>query len=190
MKFINLKQLRKERGLTQEQLGKALKLPQSTISYLENGLQEVTDFLLKKIKQTFSIDNLDGYVYERKTFHEPKKTSLERETELAVIFNKDWDRPTPVDNLEGFPIVCKTGRIGIAMDGSLVIDRNMGIGYLISCYVVSPEKFVKEDLLLSITSKEWLDLDMFEDFKRAYYIGCRIAGIPPVKQLKEAVNQE
>lgn len=189
MKFINLKQFRKERGLTQKQLGDAMKLPQSTISYLENGLQEVTDYLLESIKRIFTIDSLDGYVYERKTFHEPKKTSLEREKELVEIFDKDWDKPTPTDNLEGFPIVCKTGRIGIAMDGSLLIDRNMGIGYVMSHYVINSEKLIKEDLLLSITSKEWFDLDMFEDFKRAYYISCKIAGIQPVKQLKGAVNQ-
>ena len=65
MKFINLRLFRKERKLTQRQLGEALQLPQSTISYLENGLQEATDNLLECIKSTFQVNNLDGYGNER-----------------------------------------------------------------------------------------------------------------------------
>ncbi len=49
MKFINLKLFRKEHGLTQQHLAEVLQLPQSTISYLENGLQEATDHLLNRI---------------------------------------------------------------------------------------------------------------------------------------------
>jgi len=49
MKLINLRQFRKEQGLTQKQFAESMKIPQSTVSYLENGRQEVTDYLLSRI---------------------------------------------------------------------------------------------------------------------------------------------
>ena len=68
MKFINLKLFRKERGLTQQQLAEVLQLPQSTISYLENGLQEATDHLLNRIKGALKVDDIDGYMYILRQF--------------------------------------------------------------------------------------------------------------------------
>lgn len=185
MQFINLKQFRKERGLTQKQLGDALQLPQSTISYLENGLQEATDYLIDCIKRVYNVDNLDGYVYERKTFHDPEKLFMKKSKALNAIFEMNWDMANPIDILEGFPIICKIGQISIAKDGTLLIDRNIGIGYRLSYYIIRPEKFGRADLILSITTKDWFDFDVFEDFKRAYFIGCCISGIHPVEQSKE-----
>ncbi len=102
----------------------------------------------------------------------------------------DWDYANPIDILDGLPVVCKTGLINIAKDGTMVIDRNNGIGFRLGYYIIPPKQFIREDLLLSITTKDWFDLDMFEDFKRAYYIGCKVAGIQPVKQLKEVANHK
>lgn len=185
MKFINLKQFRKERNLTQRQLGEVLQLSQSTISYLENGLQEATDYLLECIKSTFNIDSLDGYVYERKTFHNPKALQFPSQEKKDIIFNTDWNKMKPIDAIEGFQIICKTGKINIAIDGTLLIDRNTGSGYCLSYYVICPDKFDDSNLLLSMTDKKWFDDEILEDFKRAYYIGCRIAGIYPTQQLKD-----
>ena len=185
MKFINLKLFRNERNLTQRQLGEALQLSQSTISYLENGLQEATDYLLQCIKSTFQVDNLDGYIYERKTFHNPGVLHLTSQEQKDIIFNNDWDEIGPIETIEGFPVICKSGRINIAKDGTLLIDRNTGTGFCLSYYIICPDKFIDSNLLLSMVDKKWFDDEILEDFKRAYYIGCRIAGISPAHQLKE-----
>lgn len=185
MKFINLKMFRSERNLTQRQLGEALQLSQSTISYLENGLQEATDYLLDCMKSTFGVDSLDSYVYERKTFHNPETLHFSEQEKKGIIFNNDWNEMKPIDVIEGFQIICKTGKINIAKDGSLLIDRNTGNGYCLSYYVICPDKFEDSNLLLSMTDKKWFDDEILEDFKRAYYIGCRIAGIYLVQQLKD-----
>lgn len=185
MKFINLKLFRKERNLTQRQLGEVLQLPQSTISYLENGLQEATDHLLECIKNIFQVNDIDGYVYERKTFHNPAVLHLTSQEKKDIIFNNDWNEMIPIDTIEGFAVICKFGRINIAKDGSLLIDRNTGIGYCLSYYVICPNRFNDSNLLLSLTDEKWFDDEILEDFKRAYYIGCRIAGIFPAQQLKE-----
>lgn len=188
MKFINLKLFRNERNLTQRQLGEALQLPQSTISYLENGLQEATDHLLECIKSIFHVNDLDGYVYERKTFHNPEVLHLTSHEKKDIIFNNDWNEMMPIDTIEGFAVICKSGRINIAKDGTLLIDRNTGIGYCLSYYVICPNRFNDSNLLLSLTDKKWFDGETLEDFKRAYYIACRIAGILPAQQLKEEAS--
>lgn len=185
MMFINLKLFRNERQLTQRQLGEALQLSQSTISYLENGLQEATDNLLDCIKSTFCVDNLDGYVYERKTFHNPKTLHFSGQGVKDIIINSDWNEMKPIDSFDGFQIICKTGKINIAKDGTLLIDRNTGSGFCLSYYVISPDKFEDANLILSMMDRKWFDDEIFEDLKRAYYIGCRIAGIYPVQQLKD-----
>lgn len=185
MKFINLKLFRNERDLTQRQLGEALQLSQSTISYLENGLQEATDYLLECIKSTFNVGSLDEYVYERKTFHNPKALHFSSREKKDIIFNNDWNNMKPIDVIEGFQIICKMGKINIAINGTLLIDRNTGSGYCLSYYVICPDKFDDSNLLLSMTDKKWFDDEILEDFKRAYYIGCRIAGIYPTQQLKD-----
>lgn len=188
MKFINLKLFRNERNLTQRQLGEALQLPQSTISYLENGLQEATDHLLECIKSIFQVNDLDGYVYERKTFHNPDVLHLTSHEKKDIIFNNDWNEMMPIDTIEGFAVICKAGRINIAKDGTLLIDRNTGIGYCLSYYVICTNRFNDSNLLLSLTDKKWFDDETLEDFKRAYYIACSIAGILPAQQLKEEAS--
>lgn len=188
MKFINLKLFRKEHGLTQQHLAEVLQLPQSTISYLENGLQEATDHLLNRIKGALKIDDIDGYIYERKTFNDSERLFLAKKKEKTAIFDMDWNELQPVEEIEGFQIVCKTGQISIAKDGTLLIDRDIGIGYRLNRYIIRPDKFDNPNLLLAISSRDWFDYDIFEDFKTAYYIGCRIAGVLPTEQLKVKVQ--
>lgn len=50
MKFINLKQFRKDKNLSQKELVALTGLPQSTVSYLENGYQEVRENQLLVLK--------------------------------------------------------------------------------------------------------------------------------------------
>ena len=186
MKLINLKQFRKERGLTQKQFGASMQLSQSTVSCLENGLQEATSHLLERVAKVFMVDNIDDYVYERRTFLDPESILMTREEKMACVFVGDWNEMSPIDIIEGFSIICRVGTIIIGTDGTLLIDRNNGIGYKLSHYIICPDKFEEPNLLLTLTSKQWFDDEMYEDFKRAYFIGCKIAGIYPMKQLKRA----
>ena len=188
MKFINLKLFRKEHGLTQQHLAEVLQLPQSTISYLENGLQEATDHLLNRIKGALKIDDIDGYIYERKTFNDSERLFLAKKKEKTAIFDMDWNELQPVEEIEGFQIVCKTGQISIAKDGTLLIDRNIGIGYRLNRYIIRPDKFDNPNLLLAISSRDWFDYDMFEDFKTAYYIVCRLLREKNTDKLKVQVQ--
>lgn len=84
MKLINLKQFRKERGLTQKQFGASMQLSQSTVSCLENGLQEATSHLLERMAKVFMVDNIDDYVYERRTFLDPETILMTREEKAGV----------------------------------------------------------------------------------------------------------
>lgn len=184
MKLINLKQFRQEYKITQKQLGESLKLPQSTISYLENGLQEVTDYLLERIKKIYRVDDLSPYVYERETFHNPAAVKIAEKEKSVVIFTGDWNSPSAIDVIEGFQILYRDGAISISRDGSLIIDRNNGIGFKLSHYVIRPEQFEEPNLLCILTTKEWFDDEMYESFKRCYFLACKIADIYPMRQLK------
>lgn len=185
MKLINLRQFRKERGLTQKQFGEAMQLSQSTVSCLENGLQEATGHLLDRMAKVFMVDNMDDYVYERKTYLDPESVLMTRDEKMAGVFAGDWNEMEPIDIIEGFPIICRLGTVSIGRDGTLLIDRNNGIGYKLSHYVIRPDKFEEPTLLLALTAKQWFDDEMYEDFKRAYFIGCKIADIYPMRQLKK-----
>ena len=56
MKFAeNLKTLRLEQGLTQEQLANAIQVSQSTIHLWENGKTDVTGFYLVKLAQVLKV---------------------------------------------------------------------------------------------------------------------------------------
>lgn len=182
MKLINLKQFRKERGLSQVDMSRALSLPQSSISYLENGLQEVTDDLIDRIKKAYKVDDLSDFIYERATFHDPEHVNLSYKEKMESVFTGDWCSPTPIDIIEGFLIICKEGKISVSTDGTLIIDRNNGIGFRLSHYIIRPEQFENPYLILDLTTKPWFDEEMFENFKRAYFIGCKIADIYPMKQ--------
>lgn len=96
MKLINLKQFRKERGLTQTEFGKALKLPQSTVSYLENGLQEVTDYLIEQIKKAYNVDSMSNYLYERSRFHDRDAIVASLSDSNVSFMDDDWNDVTPV----------------------------------------------------------------------------------------------
>lgn len=52
---INLKQLREEKGLTQEQIAKLLEIPRSTYCYYEKGKREMSYAMLIKIADFYEI---------------------------------------------------------------------------------------------------------------------------------------
>ena len=68
MKFINLKQFRKDKNLSQKELVALTGLPQSTVSYLENGYQEVRENQLLVLKRVFPDDEVSQYIYESDSY--------------------------------------------------------------------------------------------------------------------------
>lgn len=184
MKLINLKQFRKERGLTQTEFGKALKLPQSTVSYLENGLQEVSDYLIEQIKKAYNVDSLSKYLYERSCFHDRDAIVASLSDSNVSFLEDDWNEVAPIEFIENIPIICRIGAIYIGMDGSIAIDPNNGIGYKLNHYIIQSVCLDSTDIISRLLSKNWFDDLMYEDFKRAYLIACKLADIIPVKQEK------
>lgn len=63
MKFINLKQFRQDRSLSQKELVAITGLPQSTVSYIENGYQEIRENQLEVLKKAFPDADFARYIY-------------------------------------------------------------------------------------------------------------------------------
>lgn len=181
-----IKKMRKEQGLTQKQFAESMKIPQSTVSYLENGRQEVTDYLLSRIAKHYHVDNIEDYVYERDSFVDPRCVQSLMDHSFMQRYDGDWNNVTPIDIIEGFPIICKIGRVSLSKDGIILIDRNKGLGYRLTPLIIRPDEFEDSSLLYRLTTKEWFDDELFEDFKRAYFICCKLAEIHPMRQISDS----
>ena len=184
LKLINLRQFRKERSLTQVELAKVLELPQSTISFLENGRQEVSDYFLECLQKAYGVNNIQEYVYERSYFPDHNHLLLTEKEKMTSIYAGSWEIFTPINIIEGYDIICEIGLICISFEGALIIDRNYGSGKQLSPYIIQPQDLLDPYLLLGLTKKEWFDKEMFDDFKRAYFVACKIIDVKPVTQLK------
>ena len=66
----NLEQLRKERGVTQEDLVQALEVSRQTISSLENGRYNPSIILAFKIARFFNLSIEDIFIYEEEKENE------------------------------------------------------------------------------------------------------------------------
>lgn len=66
----NLEKIRKERGVTQEDLVKALMVSRQTISSLENGRYNPSILLAFKIARYFDLLIEDIFIYEEETENE------------------------------------------------------------------------------------------------------------------------
>lgn len=66
----NLEQLRKERGVTQEDLVHALEVSRQTISSLENGRYNPSIILAFKIARFFKLSIEDIFIYEEEKENE------------------------------------------------------------------------------------------------------------------------
>lgn len=86
MKGDILKQLRKEKKLTQEQLAKELKVSKSLIGMVESGKQEGGRGLNFKVAEFFdvSIDFLEGKASSRKDVSENKRKMVSEFLEMLV----------------------------------------------------------------------------------------------------------
>lgn len=66
----NLEKLRKERGVTQEDLVQALEVSRQTISSLENGRYNPSIILAFKIARFFNLSIEDIFIYEEEKENE------------------------------------------------------------------------------------------------------------------------
>jgi putative transcriptional regulator len=62
-----LEEIRKSRGITQEQLTKALRVSRQTIGSLENGRYNPSIILAFKIAQYFNLSIEDIFIYDEET---------------------------------------------------------------------------------------------------------------------------
>lgn len=127
----------------------------------------------------------------------------DEEDTFDKICYKDWDKPTPIvqicgltENNEWFPfdnIYITVGDWWIGEKGTIYFCdcKTRGVsteGFpSMSCegvYEIDRELMKESDLILHLCDKEWFDERCYEDFKRAYFIGCKMARIKPVKQIK------
>ena len=117
--------------------------------------------------------------------------------ELKRISKRDWDKPTHLfqllDNDKPFAdIVCRIGKWAVSTEGDIAYlyrDDNMiniSDGYLgtYDTYDIYNERLNEPDWILHLTGKDWFTEEVFEDFKRAYFVACKIAGVKPVVQKK------
>ena len=183
MRFINLKQFRKERNLSQKMLEEKTGLPQSSISYLENGLQELTDPNYEMLQRAFPDIDFTPYLMERDSYSKTIVNDWDR-VDNEPRFSGDWSVPTPIDRYENLPIICRMGRVSISMTGDIILDRNDGSFRFMGYYVVDSERLDENDWIDHLSEKDWFDDLMYEDFKRAYAIACALAGVAPAKQIK------
>ena len=118
----------------------------------------------------------------------------------------NWDKPTPLIQLyfrkdkrgKALPIcdvMINRGNWGISSKGHLfysvdapkiLSDEGYKAIHVDDCKVVIyPEMLRDFDLILKFSQREWFTEKAYEDFKRAYFIACKVAGITPRQQIRE-----
>ena len=183
MKFINLKHFRQDKGLSQKELVAITGLPQSSISYIENGYQEIRKNQLDALEQAFPEVDFSTYIFESATYPY-LSNARQHEIDSKRNFNGDWSRPTPLMKIEGMDILITMGRAFVSFDGEIVLDRNDGTFRNLGFYVIEPDSLGFSTLINQLSEKEWFNDDLYEDFKRCYFIACLIVGERPVAQIK------
>lgn len=183
MRFINLKLFRKERGMSQKQLVKNTGLPQSTVSYIENGYQEVSESHLETFKRTYPDADFDTYIYESNDY----PYSIVKKSRYEEDFRKfegDWSTPNPICYIGKYKVLLKMGRISISFEGDIIMDRNDGSFERLGYHFIEPDMLERSDLISGLTEKDWFNDELFEDFKRCYPVACWLVGKKPVVQIK------
>ena len=88
---LDLKRIRKERGLTQSQLAKMLNFPQSYISYIESFRSSPSQEFQDAIKNTLKIEDLSLYEVTEEDAEQGLKTFLSRIDEQQNTINRLLD---------------------------------------------------------------------------------------------------
>ncbi len=183
MKFINLRMFRQERNISQKQLVIDTGLPQSTVSYIENGYQEISDNHLELLQKAYPETDFGPFIYESEKYpYAVVKTN--RDEEANRTFSGDWSSPIPVCLIGDNRILLKMGRVHVSFDGDIILDRNNGSFKHLGYYHVDSNRLNDKGLISHLTQKAWFDDDIFEDFKRCYLLACGLAGKVPVPQLR------
>ena len=185
MKFLNLRQFRKERNLTQREVALALGVSQSVVSYMENGCMEVTDYQLGKFVKAFQVEDIAPYIYKRESYVSPEMTFAHVAKQKPRMMSGDWDKPKPLGRFGDISTICHMNNVHVASDGTIVMDPNNGLGFGLTPYIIEPEKLTRTDLIQQLSKEEWFDDEMYEAFKRIYVIACSLAKIEPVSQEKQ-----
>ena len=187
MKFFNLRLFRQERNLFQWQFAEKVGITQSTASYLENASQEVTDYLLEKISQSFNVEDLSPYIYHQDSFGLQTFAAQKRIRQSNQTYKGDWNELRPIAYIDNFPIICKLGNVNVCPDGTILVLPPEILKIESGAYIIGPSRLNKESLLLKLTEKQWFNDSMFENFKRAYVIACALAKTKPAKQIKPSI---
>ncbi len=170
--------------MSQKELVQLTGLNQCTVSYLENGHQEVAEQHLEKLRTVFPEVDMESYIYDRETHLPPEKIRMDKSYTHNIILNGDWSLPSPLEITEGMRIICRMGRILVSAYGDILLNKNDGSFSHQGYYVISHRKLEDPCIIQCLSQKEWFDAEMYEDFKRAYFIGCKIADTHPMKQLR------
>ena len=183
MRFINLKLFLKERGLSQKELVRETGLPQSSVSYIENGYQEVSESHLELLKKAYPDVDFTPYFYESDHYPYSAVAKALHEDDIRK-FEGDWSTPNPICHIGKYQVLLKMGRISISFDGDMILDRNDGTFETLGYHFIEPERLQSDSLINGLTEKEWFDDELLEDFKRCYLIACGLTGKVPVPQIK------
>lgn len=184
MKFINLKKFREDRELTQKDLVRISGLSQSTVSYIENGLQEICEKHLDTLKSVFPDVDFSQYIYESDKYAYSVITRSLDEDEKRK-FEGDWSAPSPIERIDRTDILLVMGRVSVSFDGDILLDRNDGSFKYLGYHHIGPDRLENGCLMEYLASKPWFNDEIYEDFKRCYLIACRLAGKEPTAQIKQ-----
>lgn len=141
MKFINLKQFRSERGLSQKQMVSDTGLPQSTVSYIENGYQEVSESHLEVFKRAYPDVDFAPYIYECEDYPYAILKKSKGEKDIRK-FEGDWSAPNPICCIGKYKVLIKMGRIYVSFDGDIIMDRNDGSFESLGYHFIEPDKML------------------------------------------------
>ena len=187
MKFINLKLFRGEYNLSQKELVRLTGLTQSIVSYIENGLQEISENQLGPLKEAFPKVDFNRYIYESERYqHTVVNPDINIEADRH--FEGDWSAPTPISQIGEYKILITMERVSVAFDGTIIINRNDGSFRNIGYYQIDPLSLGNEYLIENLTTKDWFNDNVYESFKRCYRIACALVGRKPVNQVKQEIG--
>lgn len=115
---------------------------------------------------------------------------------LAKKYPGDWSRPTPIeiatDGFYGtsFLVIASFGGWLVTVDGDLIYR---GVEKPYEWYPIYDNQLREnenDDWVLHLSEKEWFTTECYEDFKRAYFLACKIAGTEPEKQIRDYAERK
>lgn len=96
----------------------------------------------------------------------------------------DWSVPTTKKAIifgDEFEEIARFGSWLLTIDGDLIF---FGTEDRPCYYPICSNQLKQADWVLHLSEKGWFTTECYEDFKRAYFVACKIVGITPVKQIR------